>query len=225
MVEKRYIAFGDIHGMYDEFMQLWNSIDIQETDTLVFLGDYIDRGPKSKEVLDFLMNLPVNNEAIFLRGNHEDMMLKRLVYPKMAYCWIMNGGVEAMNSFGTEKIDTIPKKYDNWIENKTVLYYQPENTNILFVHAGINPNFPIDEQSESEVLWIREEFINYQGDFGVKVIHGHTPSMRGIDIRHNRINVDTGSCFGGHISAVIINGNGDVLGQHSIKCNKLSKKI
>lgn len=220
MVNKRYIAFGDIHGMYDEFMQLWNSIDIQETDTLVFLGDYIDRGPKSKEVLDFLMDLPVKNEAIFLRGNHEDMMLHRLISFNMAMCWLQNGGTEALISFGAEGINEVPVLYVDWLKENTRLFYQPDNTNLLFVHAGINPNFPLDEQAESELMWIRDEFMNYQGDFGVKVIHGHTPNMKGIDVRHNRINVDTGSCFGGHISAVIVDGSGNVLDKHSVKCKR-----
>lgn len=222
-MHQRYIAFGDIHGMFDEFMELWNSTDIQENDIIVFLGDYIDRGPKSKEVLDFLMNLSVRNEVVFLRGNHEDMMLHRLISYNMAYCWLTNGGVEALKSFGTDQINGIPNEYISWLKNNTRLYYQPDNTNLLFVHAGINPNFPLDEQAESELMWIRDEFINYKGDFGVKVIHGHTPSMNKVDVRPNRINVDTGSCFGGHISCVTVDKDGNVLNINSVKCQRIKK--
>lgn len=217
---KRYIAFGDIHGMYDQFKELYDSITIKEDDELIFLGDYIDRGSKNKEVLDFLMALNLPNKVIFLRGNHEDMFLRRLDSLPMAMCWINNGGIQTMRDFDTQEIEKFPKEYEDWIRNNTVLFYQPESANLLFVHAGINPAYPLNEQTESDIMWIRDEFLFSKKDFGVMIIHGHTPNMKGIDVRENRINVDTGSCFGGYISAVIVDDNGKVIEKHSIECPK-----
>lgn len=213
---KRYIAIGDIHGMKDELVSLLeNVLSIQSEDTLVFIGDYVDRGYDNKGVLDYLMHLPFKNEVIFLRGNHEDMMIKGLMHDNYRTCWVMNGGRETLRDFGAATLEDIPQEYFDWIK-QTRIFYAP-NDDLLFVHAGINPMCSLSEQSEQDLLWIRDTFLESNKDFGFKIIHGHTPSMAGIDVRNNRINVDTGSCFGGSLSAVVLDERGNVLTQHSVK--------
>lgn len=216
---QRYIAFGDIHGMFDEFERLFNKIPKEETDILVFIGDYVDRGPKNKHVIDFLMNLPVSNKAVFLRGNHEDMIIQSLIHSNFDLCWRQNGGMETLRDFGIVASGQFEQKYMDFFK-ATELFYQPEGANLLFVHAGVNPLFPLNEQHPFDIMWIRDDFLNSTKDFGPKIVHGHTPHMRGIDIRPNRINVDTGSCFGGAVSAVVLDEAGNVLEQYSEKCSK-----
>lgn len=214
---KRYIAFGDIHGMIDELKQLMAVVPLCPEDVLVFLGDYIDRGTDSKAVLDYLMNLGLPNQKIFIRGNHDDMFLQRKTSGAHLRCWLGNGGLKCLQDFGTVDIHAIPPQYDDWMA-RTRLYYKPEDSNLLFVHAGIDPDYPWDEQREQDLMWIRDHFLLSTKDHGPIVVHGHTPNLAGVDILPNRINVDTGSCFGGALSCVILDQMGGVLDTYTVGC-------
>ena len=218
----RYIAIGDIHGMIDELKALMAAIPFQTEDMLVFLGDYIDRGTDSKAVLDYLMALDIPNQKVFLRGNHDDMFLQRLTSRSHCRCWLGNGGLKCIKDFGISDLTQFPPQYDLWMR-QTLHFYEPKDSNLIFVHAGINPDFPLDNQTEQDLLWIRDAFLTSKKDFGRIVVHGHTPHMGGVEVKPNRINVDTGSCFGGRLSCVILNADGSVVEAISIPCREVDQ--
>lgn len=199
-------AIGDVHGCAYEFETMINEIakyaDGREY-RVITLGDYIDRGPNSKLVLDILMAFP---EFIKLRGNHEGMLLDAAAGDQGAYVdFLYNGGMETYRSFGVEYGDDIPDKYiDGDIPAKYIdlLRYQTrfyfEDDLRVFVHAGIDPYFPdMTRQREFTMTWVREPFLEMNAPFFKYVVHGHTPLDNGKpDIRHNRCNLDT-YCFAG----------------------------
>lgn len=179
------------------------------------MGDYIDRGPDGKGVLDFLMTEPFNNfEHIFLRGNHEQMLIDSLSGKKNdIYFFLENGGKPTVKSFGLEPIslyfninpwlDAI-NPYYNWFNQ---LHYFHRVDDWMFVHAGIDSRFPIDQQDSFTMMWIRDRFLNDDTDFGVKVVHGHSITRAGPEIKHNRINIDTGAFHTNCLTAICIENN------------------
>lgn len=214
-------AIGDIHGKHDQLLRLldWVEHDAGTEDALVlFLGDYIDRGPQSKEVLDTLIAGPKidKHRWVFLRGNHEQMMLDAR---HDSTHWERDGGIQTLGSFGTRELEEIPADYWIFLRN-TIHYFEDEHR--IFVHAGLYPGLTIKEiqvKGPSVFLWIREEFLNSDCDWGKTVIHGHTPvhydPKKNWDDEQwapviaypfnsqkpNRINIDTGAVFGGKLTA------------------------
>lgn len=175
----------DIHGYAETLDSLLKQIRPAKEDQLIFLGDYIDRGPNSKGVLDMVMSLEQEGyNVIPLRGNHEsyfveayhyDFTLKRGLFGKKngkQKAWFVHGGRETMKSFGTKDLREVPKKYIDWIE-KTKLYHLTDD--YIIVHAGMN--FSIDDPFEDEfsMLWIKDFNVKPEKIGGRKVIHGHTP--------------------------------------------------
>ena len=192
-------AIGDIHGCCEELdlllervLRWFNGRDGK----IVFLGDYIDRGPDSRGVIDRLRNWNEPNiEAVFLRGNHEEMMIQKIIYDNIwGNVWRNNGGMQTLISIGSEDI----VEYSQWLEANTVLTYATDG--LLFVHAGINPDHSLEEQTSEDYLWIRNKFLRHTGSFGPMIVHGHTP-MDKPEIKPNRINLDTACCYGGALSA------------------------
>lgn len=208
----RTVVFGDIHGHYDEMMALyekikeeWNFNPIR--DRIVFLGDYVDGGFKTKQVISQLIKWQqVFSHWVFLYGNHEDM-LKNAYYSPYAHhpifnLWYNQGGRETLESYltKTQKRDHFntrdihrffKKEHLDWIINKLELYHETDD--YIFVHAGINPHFwngDLSRQSKEDLIWIRDQFINSNMDFGKKVIFGHT-TFREPLIEHNKIGIDT----------------------------------
>ena len=155
MIE-RLIAIGDMHGSYDKLTALLNKINPKKTDTLVILGDYIDRGYNSKEVVSTLLKLKKTTNCIFLTGNHEDMLLKTKETRKKEDIsfWLFNGGITTLDSYGDYV--NIFKTHGNFFENLKLYYLTDE---FLFVHAGIRPDKPLMEQEKQDFLWIRDNFI------------------------------------------------------------------
>lgn len=202
-----HIAIGDIHGCLNELQQLISDLSEYQNDsniTWVFLGDYVDRGPNVKGVVNFLMDFNTKNNCIFLKGNHEDMMLD----PYETYTWRKNGGYETLQSYGLNYQD-VPEhdpKFKEHINN----FYRPlitsyQTDKYFFCHAGVHPHYDLDEQLLSDLMWIRQSFLWSDKDFGKIVVHGHTPeSLEGPVIKANRINIDQGCVFGGHLTAVIL---------------------
>ena len=210
---------GDIHGMYDLLVELHQKImdhsaQFDEPHTIIFLGDYIDRGKQSKEVLDYLMTEPFEGfEHIFLKGNHEEMiMLSTTGDSSDIYHFLNNGGKKTCDSFNISPnrlFDDVGwwkrclAPYATWLNNLK-LYHKTND--YLFVHAGIHPDFyqDIEQQQPAWLIWIRDKFLRDKRDYGYRVIHGHTPTPGEPEIKHNRINVDTNAWATGILTAVCL---------------------
>ncbi|MBQ9246449.1 serine/threonine protein phosphatase [bacterium] len=185
----RLIAIGDIHGEIEKLNSLLEKINPQKGDKFVFLGDYIDRGNNSKEVINTLIELSKSFECIFLKGNHEDMMLKIAETNKQEDVehWLLAGGITTYDNYGgyPEIFNLHSEFFDN------LKLYHIEN-GYLFVHAGVKPDKQtIEEQTEDDLLWIREEFISKPHKLPYIVIFGHTPFVEPF-IEKNKIGIDTG---------------------------------
>jgi serine/threonine protein phosphatase 1 len=195
-------AIGDIHGcskQMDSIIEMIRLTFSGRKGKIVFLGDYVDRGPDSKGVIDRLMNWndPLI-DIVLLRGNHEDMMIKDLIHNdfNMGNTWRGNGGMATIFSIGHEDVEY----YAKWLNRNTVVRYEEDN--LIFVHAGLNPSNPTDDQKDTDMMWIRNEFLHSGHNFGKRVVHGHTPRSD-VEVCFNRINLDTGCCYGGKLSAAI----------------------
>ena len=221
----RIYAIGDIHGRADLLEALLLQIDVDCTlypsrrPIVVFLGDYIDRGPASREVLDLLLGYERTKETIFLKGNHDTFVLRFLSEPEVLDEWRLCGGLETLVSYGlkpsinpgvpeqtqlAEKLaKCMPKRHLEFLESLDLSFNCGD---FLFVHAGIRPGVPLRKQREEDLLWIREEFLSCEQRFEKFVVHGHTPG-RTPDIRSNRINIDTGAFATGRLTCIVIEGS------------------
>jgi serine/threonine protein phosphatase 1 len=217
----RIYAIGDIHGRADLLESLLLQIDVDcklypsLRPIVVFVDDYIDRGPASREVLDLLLGYERTKETISLRGNHETIVHRFLSEPAILDEWRLYGGLETLMSYGlkpsinpdafesarlaNELAKSIPKQHLEFLEPLNLSFNCGD---FLFVHAGIRPGVPIRKQREEDLLWIREEFLSCEQPFG-KFVHGHTP-VRSADIRSNRTNNDTGAFATGRPTCVVI---------------------
>ena len=207
-------AIGDIHGMLEPLKAVLDSVFeyIQENRIedyrIVFLGDYIDRGPDSKNVVETIRQLQLAepDNIITLRGNHELMYLEALnggMRDKGLFRY--NGGTETLKSYGVESEEDVPFSHKQFFR-ETRYSYQDDLR--YFVHAGIKPRLPLDMQSNHDRVWIREEFLASPGPFPKYVVHGHTPRMW--DNFHEmtskiRLNLDFGVVFGGYLVCAIFN--------------------
>jgi serine/threonine protein phosphatase 1 len=197
-------AIGDIHGCADHLHQLL--ADIEEhcggiPRKLVFLGDYIDRGPNSAGVIERLRTLQASepHDVVCLKGNHEDLMLGAYHVPGQRLNWLMNGGNKALRSFGIDGPEDLPSDVVQWVQELPTVY---EDEHRFYVHAGFRPGAPVPDPDDHARLWIREPFLSEDHDFGKLVVHGHTPLVRGEpDVHRYRVNLDTACVFGGRLSA------------------------
>jgi len=224
---QRVYAIGDIHGRLDLLEKLHHSIleDAQEalasglTVTLVYLGDYIDRGPQSKGVVDCMVgDWPSYINPVFLRGNHEATLLNFLEDPNVLNAWRNFGGVEALHSYGVDVsvlreaggFETIQRDFKALLPLDHLRFYQNLQTTAIiggyfFVHAGIRPGVSLDEQKEEDLLWIREEFLESNRFHGKVIVHGHSPSEQP-EIWSNRINIDTGAYLTNRLTCLVLQG-------------------
>jgi serine/threonine protein phosphatase 1 len=199
-------AIGDVHGCLGLLDTLLGSIAENAAGRdhrLVFLGDYIDRGPDSAGVLARLRELQVAapDRVVCLKGNHEDLMLRALKRPDNLGLWLDNGGDAALASFGCRDLDDVPRDVTAWIAGCQTWF---EDEWRIFVHAGMRPGRDPREQTDRDRLWIRETFLLGDHDFGKYVVHGHTPQKRGEpDCRPHRVNLDTAAVYGGRLTAGI----------------------
>jgi len=225
---ERVYAVGDIHGRADLLMKLQQLIDedlalcpdtVQAT--IVFLGDYIDRGFHSREVLEHLLTLEMSGaRLVFLAGNHEDMCLRFFEDPAEGRLWLGVGGMAALASYGVYLSDD--NDLEGLLEASSALAARMPAAHVaflktlkehykigdyLFVHAGLRPGVPLDAQRRSDKLGIRSEFTESGYDFGFKVVHGHS-GVRKPKVFPNRIAVDTGAFATGMLTAAVLEGSG-----------------
>ena len=216
-------AVGDIHGRADLLGDMLRRIDRDaaasgpaERRTLVFLGDYVDRGPDSRAVVERVIGgLPEGFDAHFLKGNHEAMLLDFLEEPWRLEHWLMNGGEATMRSYGIDpeslwRLDAAPEAWreafakalpEAHLQFLKSLKLSVSFGDYLFVHAGVKPGVPLAAQQEEDLIWIRGPFLNSVEPFGKIVVHGHTPKDAPV-IRSNRIGIDTGACFSNRLTAL-----------------------
>ena len=204
--QRMTVAVGDIHGQADRLERLLTQIDAWATHMrlvktrLVFLGDFIDRGPDSKRVVDRLRALQ-RDGAICLRGNHEEMMVRSVDNGGARRQFIVNGGDATLRSFGEGDAFEDARL---WMAGLPSHY---EDAQHYFVHAGVDPHVALARQNDAMRLWIRRPFLDFDGAFEKYVVHGHTPTRREDfdhampDVRDNRCNLDTGAGWGGPLSA------------------------
>jgi serine/threonine protein phosphatase 1 len=201
-------AVGDIHGCLDLLSELLGRIEADAAGRarrLVFLGDYIDRGPDSAGVIARLRELQAAepDHVVCLKGNHEDLMLRAFRRPDILPIWLQNGGDAALDSFGCDDPADIPAEVLAWVAALPT-YWEDERR--AFVHAGLRPGRDRLDQSDRDRLWIREEFLGANYDFGKLVVHGHTPRIDGRpELWPHRVNLDTGAVYGGRLTAGIFN--------------------
>jgi serine/threonine protein phosphatase 1 len=193
----RLYAIGDIHGCIRQLRTIIeDKINPDETDILVFLGDYIDRGPDSKAVTDFIIDLSGNHQVITLMGNHELMMMNSLVKGDTSL-WFLNGGESTLESFAIRHPREFDSKYLNFF-TELVWYYEYDQ--YLFVHAGFNDIAADPFEDRYSMVWVRTEQYSNPLLKDRIIIHGHTPitseqCSRLVLQKKNVINIDTGCVY------------------------------
>jgi serine/threonine protein phosphatase 1 len=221
----RVYAFGDIHGRSDLLKEMFTVIDADiarnpvSRPIEVFLGDYIDRGPNSAYTLDLLIERSFYRETVFLKGNHEAYFLEVLSDPAKLEDWRQFGGLQTLMSYGIQPtfspntneqtdliralVEVMPGNHLKFLQSLKPSFLCGD---FFFVHAGVRPGIPLKEQQEADLLWIRNEFLDSDENFGKFIVHGHTP-VRQPDIRPNRINIDTGAYATGNLTLLTIQGS------------------
>lgn len=193
-------VIGDIHGCLAPLQRLLENLEPDlHRDRLLFVGDYIDRGPESRGVVDYILALKARYPAeniICLKGNHEVMFLDFLA-GKDRQLFLLNGGLSTLETYWGKDWDeqselVLPPDHARFYKELRPFY---ETEDFLFVHGGIRPGVPWEEQEEEDFYWIRGEFIASTEDFGRRVIFGHTPFKQPL-ILPNKIGIDTGLVYG-----------------------------
>ena len=203
------IAIGDIHGMAEKLDQLLLEIDVWRSAhhpgapcRLIFLRDYVDRGPDARGVLERMRALEQDG-AICLRGNHEALMISAPESDLGMQTFVLNGGNETIRSLRT--LDAFVEAVA-WMASLPLSF---DDERRFFVHAGIRPGVPLPKQREKDLLWIRKPFLTHPGPFPTYVVHGHSPTLRlpghsrRPQVFSHRCNLDTGAVFGGPLSAAV----------------------
>ena len=218
----RIYAVGDIHGRLDLLNELLSKTDadiaLRPTSkaVYVFLGDYIDRGPSSRETIDRLIEHGEKNELVFLRGNHELIAIRCLSDRNLFDKWMRLGGLETLVSYGIapglltngRQIVQLQAAFHSALPQSHFQFFRDLQSSYVcgdffFAHAGVRPHVDLSLQKEQDLLWIREEFLTSNADFGKIVVHGHTPT-REIEVEQNRINIDTGAFATGRLTCLVM---------------------
>ena len=223
----RIYAIGDIHGRLDLLTDLqakiledamWHAAPRQ---VVVYLGDYVDRGPDSAAVLDHLIDRPLAGfEIVHLLGNHEDSLVRFLDDIEVGPAWLYYGGAAALASYGIEARPEllrdeaellrlqaearrrIPHRHLDFIAAMVLMHVEGD---YAFVHAGVRPDVPFDRQLRDDLLWIRDEFLTSRADHGKIIVHGHT-IKDAPDVQPNRIGIDTGAFFSNRLTCLVLDG-------------------
>jgi serine/threonine protein phosphatase 1 len=225
----RIYAIGDVHGRADLLKGVFAAIDVDlavspPAQALhVLLGDYIDRGPASREVVDLIIDRGRAHRMVLLKGNHESYASRFLRDPTVLGEWRQLGGLQTLVSYGLSpsvnaddnEAGELSRRFAAILPDSHARFFSGLNASFscgdfFFVHAGVKPGVPLDRQREEDLLWIRDDFLLHEEDFGMMVIHGHTP-VRDPDFRDNRINIDTGAYATGKLTCLIIEQGGMAL--------------
>ncbi len=221
----RIYAIGDIHGRRDLLDEMQKVIVDDASDAAgkkivqIFLGDYIDRGHDSKGVVEWLLRPPPEGwERICLKGNHELMALNFLESPEIFRDWRQYGGLETMHSYGVDlknlRGEDAPEELRNNFSERFPQTHRAFFRNLplsielgdyFFAHAGVRPGLELENQLEEDLLWIRDEFLSSQMDFGKVVVHGHSANEKP-ELLPNRINIDSGAYITGKLSCLALDG-------------------
>jgi serine/threonine protein phosphatase 1 len=225
----RVYAVGDIHGrqdLLDQLLPLIADDNARRGDAetvIVFLGDYVDRGPNSKGVVSRLLlgGFGAGIAPVFLKGNHEDLLLKFLDEPETGLNWLHNGGDVSLFSYGVEPAlihrafslnlgglaglagafrTALPEDHLEFYRNLRLSF---QAGGYFFAHAGVRPGVALGQQADADLIWIRDEFLQYQGGFEAAVVHGHTPTQTPENLP-SRIGIDTLAFASGALTAVAL---------------------
>lgn len=219
-------ALGDVHGCLRELISAQKKIALdaqrfEKKKLLVLIGDYVDRGPNSKAVLDSLVKPPMDGfDRVALRGNHDDTFLRFVQNPRSHLDWLQLGGMETLRSYdidadhllGTRAgIDALVRQVEKTIPPHHLTFLQSlpvvlDMGSLVFVHAGIAPGVGIGDQRDYDLMWIREPFLEHGPKLPVKVIHGHTVSEEPF-VGNGRIGIDTGCYATGNLTILRIVGD------------------
>ena len=221
--DARLYVIGDIHGRLDlleRMIELVN-LDIKQSSgdcLVVTLGDYVDRGPNSRGVLDRLLNNPFAGRYVALKGNHEGLLEEFLRNPMIGAQWGRLGGLETLRSFDISVTRWMTNRKSSRAAAQLRAAMSRDQTEFLaalktsltvgryfLCHAGVRPGIPLEQQSETDLLWIRDDFLSVPLDFGKIVVHGHTPVAEP-ELLPNRINVDTGAFATGRLTCAVLDG-------------------
>lgn len=223
---QRVYAIGDIHGRSDLLDRIDAAIleDLERAPAdrarIICLGDYVDRGPDAAGVIERLMQPhPSGIERTLLKGNHEEIMERFLAAPEVTAGWCRLGGLETMRSYGVDAELLIaregivaaaeafraklPAAHKELVNNLAMSVVEGD---FFFCHAGVRPGVTLAEQSARDLLWIRDEFLSSDDDFGKVVVHGHTPVVEP-ELLANRINIDTGAFASNRLTCLVLEGN------------------
>jgi len=197
---------GDIHGHLAKLEALLERLPLDaETDELVFLGDYVDRGPDSKGVIERLLGLVrAGYKTSFLRGNHEQMLLDYVLRGQNRDLYLFNGGLTTLRGYAQPgQSPLLARPPAEHLAFLTGLRFFLRRPGTIFVHAGLRPDRPLEEQEERDLLWIREEFFEPDRDWPERVVFGHTPFQE--PFRKGRLfGLDTGAAYGGPLTCLIL---------------------
>lgn len=198
-------AIGDLHGRSDLLDAALTAVEAhagERAAAIILLGDYLDRGPDSRGVIERAMAGPrrAGDTLAAITGNHEDMLLNASEgQPGALSHWLWNGGEETLASYGARRrgdLSVIPQAHLHWCRNLPVIVRTEHR---LYVHAGVAPDRGLDQQRREDLLWIREPFLSSRKDFGLHVAHGHTPTAD-VVLRPNRTGLDIGAYFSGRLA-------------------------
>ncbi len=222
---RRIYAIGDIHGRADLLREIHGMIrgDAEaagdgKATVVVHLGDYVDRGPRSREVVDMLLAPAGGVESVCLKGNHEDLMLAFLDGREDGRMWLHNGGAATLASYGVPMIDYagddmraqarraladhLPAAHDDFLRGLKLMHLEGD---YLFVHAGVRPGVDLARQDESDLIWIRDAFLDATEDYGKIIVHGHSIRPE-VELMPNRIGIDTGAFRSGRLTCLVLDG-------------------
>ncbi len=219
----RLYAIGDVHGCLEPLRGVHDAIaqDLKRRPVddwrIIHVGDYVDRGPDNRGVVEYLIaRMAEEPRIICLLGNHDQMFLAGIEGDSdMAGVWLANGGEETLADYGVgigvysqrfragePPLPEVPKAHVDFLRS---LGLYEQFGDYAFVHAGIKPDVPLEQQSERTLLWIRDEFLESSIEYEHVIIHGHTPRPK-IDIRTNRIGIDTAAVFGNRLTCLVLEG-------------------
>ena len=198
-------AIGDVHGSYTKLANLLRHCNDHcggNDARFVLVGDYVDRGKRSRDAVNLLIETQAAapDRFVCLKGNHEDMLVAAANGRDEAM-WLDNGGDATLQSYGVRQAADIPAEHLAWFEQLPLAISDAKR---FFVHAGIMPGIPLQQQRKDVMLWIREPFLSDQSDHGQYIVHGHTPTGSGLpELFPNRLNLDTLAWYGNPLIAAV----------------------